>query len=129
MLGDRNQTASTLNRWVSESEPGDGKTPRATRLDPNQNWRFYSDRWIEDGSFVRLRNLTFSYSLPDSWIKNLDISRCRLSVTGQNLFTLTNYTGFDPEVSSNAQSAYFPGYDLGAYPLARSVIFNISVIF
>jgi TonB-dependent starch-binding outer membrane protein SusC len=129
MLGDRNQTTATLNRWVSESEPGDGDTPRATKLDPNQNWRFYSDRWIEDGSFIRLRNLTLSYVLPDSWVNNLNISRCRLSITGQNLFTLTNYTGFDPEVSSNAQSAYFPGYDLGAYPLARSVIFNISVIF
>ncbi len=129
MLGDRNQTATTLNRWVSESQPGDGKTPRATRFDPNQNWRFYSDRWIEDGSFLRLRNLTVSYTLPDSWVNHLNISRFKMSVTGQNLFTLTNYTGFDPEVSSNAQSAYFPGYDLGAYPLARSIIFNISAIF
>ncbi len=129
MLGDRNQTATTLNRWVSESQPGDGKTPRATKLDQNQNWRFYSDRWIEDGSFMRLRNLTVSYTLPDSWVQNINISRCKLSITGQNLFTITNYTGFDPEVSSNAQSAYFPGYDLGAYPLARSVIFNINVIF
>ena len=129
MLGDRNQTVSTLNRWVSESEPGDGKTPRATRFDPNQNWRFFSDRWIEDGSFLRLRNLTFSYSLPERWVNTLNVQSCKLSITGQNLFTLTNYTGFDPEVSSNAQSAYFPGYDLGAYPLARSVIFNISVIF
>jgi len=57
----------------------------------------------------------------------LNISNCKLSVTGQNLFTWTDYKGFDPEVSSNAQSAYFPGYDLGAYPLAKSVIFNISV--
>jgi len=129
MLGDRNQTANTMNRWVSESNPGDGETPRASRLDPNQNWRFFSDRWIEDGSFLRLRNVTLSYTLPDLWVTSLNIQRCRLSITGQNLFTLTNYTGFDPEVSSNAQSAYFPGYDLGAYPLARSVIFNLSVIF
>lgn len=129
MQGDRNQTTSTLNRWVSESEPGDGKTPRATRIDPNQNWQLFTDRWIEDGSFVRLRNLSFSYTLPRSIINYLSISNCRLSVTGQNLITLTRYSGFDPEVSSNAQSAYFPGYDLGAYPLAKSVIFNISVTF
>jgi TonB-dependent starch-binding outer membrane protein SusC len=129
MHGDRNQTTNTLNRWRSEDEPGDGKTPRAVRVDKNDNWQLFSDRWIEDGSFIRLKNITFSYTLPKSLVNHLNISNCKLSITGQNLFTFTGYSGFDPEISSNAQSAYFPGYDQGAYPLAKSVIFSLSVTF
>jgi TonB-dependent starch-binding outer membrane protein SusC len=127
MHGDRNQTSAALNRWVSESEPGDGKTPRATKTDPNHNWRLWSDRWIEDASFIRLRNITLSYNLPGTITEKLNIGSCRLSLTGQNLMTLTRYSGFDPEVSSNAQSAYFHGYDLGAYPSARSILFTINL--
>ena len=129
MHGDRNQTSATLNRWISEDIAGDGKTPRATKTDPNQNWRLWSDRWIEDGSYIRLRNITLSYNLTGEMTERLNIGSCRLSLTGQNLLTFTGYSGFDPEVSSNAQSAYFHGYDLSAYPSARSVLFSINISF
>ncbi len=129
MLGDRNQTANTLNRWRSDEDPGDGVTPRATRVDNNKNWQLYSDRWIEDGSFIRLRNVTFSYNLPAAILERMNISNCKLSLTGQNIITLTRYSGFDPEVSSNAQSAYFPGYDQGAYPMAKSFVLSIGINF
>jgi TonB-linked SusC/RagA family outer membrane protein len=129
MTGDRNQTANVLNRWRSPELPGDGMTPRASKLDLNYNRRPYTDRWIEDGSFLRVRNVTLSYNLPSSLLNKVSMSNARIYVTGQNLHTFTNYSGFDPEISSNGQNAYFPGYDLGGYPLSRSILAGISVTF
>ena len=125
----RNQTKNVLNRWISETEPGDGKTPRASRFDENYNRRPYTDRWIEDGSFLRIRNITFTYTLPGDILDKFSMQNAKIYITGQNLFTFTNYSGFDPEISSNGQNAYFPGYDLGGYPLAKSVLAGISVTF
>jgi hypothetical protein len=129
MVGDRNQTTKTLNRWRSETDTGDGKSPRATRIDNNGNRALYSDRWIEDGWFLRLKNVTFSYNIPKSVTDHLKIAGCKVALTAQNVFTLTNYSGFDPEVSSNGQSAYFPGYDTGGYPLAKSFLLSVNVNF
>ncbi len=129
MTGDRNQTANVLNRWQSPEEPGDGITPRATRLDLNYNRRPYTDRWIEDGSFLRVKNVTLSYIFPAKLLQKLSIASTKVYLTGQNLHTFTSYSGFDPEISSNGQSAYFPGYDLGGYPQARSVLLGVSITF
>jgi len=129
MTGDRNQTTNVLNRWKSPQDPGDGITPRATRLDLNYNRRPYTDRWIEDGSFLRIKNVTLSYSFPANSLSQLSISNAKVYVTAQNLFTFTSYSGFDPEISSNGQSAYFPGYDLGGYPKARTILLGLTVTF
>jgi len=129
LSGDRNQTTQVLNRWQSPQNPGDGVTPRATKYDNNSNRRPYTDRWIEDGSFLRLRNVTLTYNIPEKYFDKISLSTAKVYITGQNLFTLTNYSGFDPEISSNGQNAYFPGYDLGGYPQAKSVLAGISVTF
>ncbi|MFW5877576.1 MAG: SusC/RagA family TonB-linked outer membrane protein, partial [bacterium] len=129
MTGDRNQTANVLNRWRSPEDPGDGVTPRASRLDLNYNRRPYTDRWIEDGSFLRIKNVTLSYTIPSNAFNKLSISNTKVYLTGQNLYTFTSYSGFDPEISSNGQSAYFPGYDLGGYPRARTVLVGLTVTF
>jgi TonB-linked SusC/RagA family outer membrane protein len=129
MTGDRNQTANVLNRYQSPANPGDGKTPRATRYDNNYNRRPYTDRWVEDGSYLRLRNITLTYKLKSKLLQKVGVSNASIYVTGQNLYTWTNYSGFDPEISSNGDNAYFPGYDLGGYPQAKSVLAGMSITF
>lgn len=90
-----NQWATTLDRWTAE----DPSTvmPRAVRQDPNQNGRF-SDRWVEDAGFLRLKNVQLGYSLPGNLLSNIGfIERFRIYATGVNLATFTDWTGLDPE--------------------------------
>jgi hypothetical protein len=129
LYGTTNQAKSVINRWRSPEQPGNGEIPRATKLDPNENSRLYSDRWVEDGSFLRLRNISLSYNLSPQLLERIGVGKMKIYVTGNNLFTWTNYSGFDPEVSSNGQNAYFPGYDLGAYPQVRSIIGGLNITF
>jgi TonB-dependent starch-binding outer membrane protein SusC len=90
---------------------------------------FYPHSWaIEDGSFVRLNNVTVGYSLPVKSLIKLHISKLRLYATGNNLALFTNYSGYDPEVSVR-KSPLTPGLDYSAYPKSRSFIFGVNVIF
>ena len=123
-----NNASTVLNRWKSESNPGDGSMPRATATDPNNNNRF-SDRWLEDGSFVRLKNITLGYNLPKSVLDKLKISRLRLYVSGQNLYTFTNYKGYDPEFGRNGTNPLAAGYDDSNYPLALTIITGLNIQF
>ena len=116
----QNQMTSVLDRWTG---PGTSKTmPRAVFGDPNQNNRT-SDRFIEDGSYLRLKNVTFGYTLPERLTKKALMSDVRVYVSGQNLFTLTRYSGLDPEISSTT------GNDDNLYPVSRSVMFGLSITF
>jgi hypothetical protein len=81
---------------------------------------------IEDGSFIRLSTVTLGFELPSRWLQGRGFSRGRLYVTGSNLFTVTDYTGFNPEVSSQGVGNVNRGIDAGAYPLARSIVFGIN---
>ena len=99
------------------------KTPRPTLSDPNDNDRL-STRYIEDGSFLRLQNLTIGYTLPQRWTRKIYVSKLRLYATAENLFCLTKYTGYDPEVNVS-RSALMPGFDYGAYP--KSKVFTAGV--
>lgn len=74
--------------------------PRAVLKDPNMNTR-ESDRFLEKGNFIRLRQLQLGYTLPKTWTKKVYIDKCRLYVSGENLLTWTNYSGIDPEFSSD----------------------------
>lgn len=115
-----NQLASVANRWRSEGQVTD--MPRAVFGDPNGNARF-SDRWIEDGSYLRLRALTLSYDLQigDKFLKN-----ATLYLTGNNLLTFTKYMGYDPEFSpGNAPAMH--GIDTGLDPLFRSATLGIRM--
>lgn len=88
---------------------------------------------VEDGSFLRLNNLTIGYSLPTSLIKKIAMSQFRIYCTGANLFTWTNYSGYDPEVSSTIRNSSYnaltPGVDYSAYPKSRSITIGVNVTF
>ena len=89
-----------------------------------------SSRWIEDGSYLRMKNVTLSYTFPTKIISKIGVSRLATYVTAINLFTITKYTGYDPEVSSfNAGGAGGLGIDLSNYPTAKSFMFGLNLTF
>jgi len=113
----QNQTIATLNRWNGE---GTSNTmPRAVFNDPNKNTR-QSDRYIEDGSYLRIKNVTLGYSIPGLLLKKIHISTARFYLSAQNLFTFTKYTGIDPEVGSN-------GIDNNVYPVTRTYSIGVNL--
>jgi TonB-linked SusC/RagA family outer membrane protein len=120
-----NRPASSLERWTG---PGTSDfEPRVNLFDPNQNARV-SDRFIEDGSFIRLKNLQIGYTLPASLTQRLRLSTCRVYVSGQNMLTFTRYSGLDPEIGQIGSSLEL-GIDKGFYPQARIFIGGINVNF
>lgn len=114
-----NQLATTLERWTGEGSSY--SMPRAIYADPNNNSRA-STRWLEDGAYAKLKNLTFGYTLPEKWIRKAKMKALRLYVSLDNLCTITNYSGLDPE-------AVLSGLDYGVYPSARTYMFGVSVKF
>ncbi len=120
MKGYENQTSAVYNRWRTEGQVTE--MPKAVYGDPIGNSRF-SDRWIEDGSYMRLKYVTMSYKLP---VKNSFVNSVQFFVTGQNLITLTNYLGMDPEFSYNKFSLS-QGIDIGLTPQPRSVSAGIRI--
>jgi hypothetical protein len=115
-----NQTIAAIYRWKSEGQITN--TPKAVWADPMQNSRF-SDRWIEDGSYVRLKSITLSYDLP---LKVSFVNNAQIYVTGNNLLTFTNYLGYDPEFSTS-QNPLYAGVDSGVSPQPRSVLIGIKI--
>ncbi len=115
-----------LDRWT-----GPGTSNRLPRLTAeadggkNQNWRS-SDIMVYDGSFLHLRNLTLGYTLPEKWSRAILISKLRVYLNAENLFTLTSYHGMDPEISSGGTSV---GIDKGVYPQARTLSAGINLTF
>ncbi|WP_375436865.1 SusC/RagA family TonB-linked outer membrane protein [uncultured Hymenobacter sp.] len=126
LTGPVNQLTTVLNRWTPTNTATD--IPRAVFNDPNNNGRF-SSRWIEDGSYVRLKNLTLGYTLPTSVISKARISSLRVYVSGQNLITWTDYSGYDPEVSADPFSSTAAGRDFGVYPQSRTYTVGLNASF
>ena len=120
MTGVENQTTAIYNRWITEGQQTD--IPRASYGDPMGNNRF-SSRWIEDGSYVRLKNVTISYTFPRklAFIENLNIY-----ITGMNLVTWTSYLGYDPEFSY-ADGVLGQGIDYGKIPQPRTMVIGLKV--
>lgn len=106
----------------------DTKTPRAIPNDPNDNKRI-SDRYIEDGSYIRIKNITFGYTLPSSLVNRYKIDNVRLSMNIQNLYTFTKYSGYDPEVGASTMSPNVFGLDNGRYPASQIYSFGLSLSF
>ncbi|TPG42164.1 SusC/RagA family TonB-linked outer membrane protein [Flavobacterium pectinovorum] len=104
-----------------------GALPRPSSYDNVNN--AVSTRFIEDGSYLRIQNVTLGYSLPSDLISQLKLSRLRIYASGQNLFTFTKYTGYDPEVGSYNQDALLSGVDNGRYPVPRQITFGFNVEF
>ncbi len=109
-----NRTTAILDRWT-EDKPSN-TTPRVAWSDINNNYRV-SDLYVEDGSFLRVKNVQFGYTLPEKLQTRLKAKNLRFYVSAENLFTFTNYTGADPEIG--AMSSFDIGIDRGIYPQAR----------
>ncbi len=120
MSGFQNQSAAVYNRWIKNGQ--ETAVPKSAYGDPMGNARF-SNRWLENGSFIRLNNLTLSYSYPG---KLLFIRDLTVYVSGLNLFTWSNYVGYDPEFSY-IDSALGQGIDFGKTPHPYSVIMGIQL--
>lgn len=121
---------NSTERYFDEHWNGEGTsntTPRATYLDGNNNRRT-SDRYIQNGSYLRLKNAVIGYNLPRS-IRSAGISSARVFISAQNLFTITKYKGMDPELYNNDNLASYSdlaiGIDMGTYPPAKT--FNIGI--
>jgi TonB-linked SusC/RagA family outer membrane protein len=115
------------NRWRSEAEPGNGLIPRANRQTGNSNNR-PSNYQVEDASYLRLRNVTLAYTIPENSL-NGKLDRLRLYLSGTNLFTKTDYLGFNPEVNNQDDNTNVQGEDYGAYPLSSVITFGINAKF
>lgn len=132
--------ANSSNRWVVVNKKGElitdpqemadinkGKTVAAVYDNEIGDTYIYS--WaVEDGSYLKLSNITLGYTFPRKMLSKIGISKLRLYATGSNLLTWTKYTGFDPEVSTMG-SGLTPGVDFGAYPKSRSFVFGINLAF
>lgn len=119
MAGAANQTTAVLNRWTGEGTSC--VMPRAVLNDPAKNNRV-SDRWVEDGSYLRIKNITLGYNFPQKWIKKLTLENARLFVSCDNVATITGYSGFDPEVDIN-------GIDNNRYPISRTLSLGVNFNF
>jgi TonB-linked SusC/RagA family outer membrane protein len=121
-----NHTTLALERWTPENPNTD--QPRAVWGDPNFNTRD-SDRFIEDGSFWRLKNLVVGYTLPSRFADRLGYRSARIYFQGQNLLTRTDYSGFDPEVNYSGQSSIARGTDFYTLPQTRTITFGFNLGF
>ncbi|RYJ36414.1 SusC-like TonB-dependent receptor [Flavobacterium anhuiense] len=128
-FGDRFGNVST--QAMQAFEPGVNENtdvPRITLNDPNGNGRI-SNRFVEDGSYLRIQNVSLSYDLPNKIFDNSIISKVRLYANVQNLYTFTKYTGFDPALGNLDQNITLSGIDLGRYPVPRITSIGVNLEF
>lgn len=118
-----NYQTSVLERWTGEGSSYD--TPRVTFNDPNGNYNNVSDYYLSKGDYVRLKIVQIGYTLPKEAVESFGASKLRFYLTGENLFTFTKYTGYDPEIASG--DSY--GIDRGYYPQARTFLLGVNVQF
>lgn len=119
-----NFLASTLDYWTPENL--NAANPRLTWDDPNRNTRAESDRYLENGSYLRLRNLQVGYTFPQQWFRGY-IEKVRVYANAENLFTITGYSGYTPDV--NADNARYRGFDNFIYPTNRVFMLGLNVTF
>ncbi|MDF1548262.1 MAG: TonB-dependent receptor [Bacteroidales bacterium] len=120
-----NQLNTVSNRYTDTNTGGD--LPRFTST--NTNNTYTSDRYVEDGSYLRIQNITIGYRLPKKLINRLKINNLRVYGSVQNLYTFTNYTGYDPEIGSYDNTILLMNVDLGHYPNSRTYSFGLNVEF
>jgi TonB-linked SusC/RagA family outer membrane protein len=126
-----NASTVVLDRWTPTNTQTE--VPRAISGDPNQNARA-SSRWVEDGSYARLKNISIGYSIPAAKLAAIakgSITGVRFYVSAQNLFTITNYTGYDPEIAvrTGLDSSLAMGIDYGQFPSARTILGGVQLSF
>jgi TonB-linked SusC/RagA family outer membrane protein len=118
-----NKYAQVLERWTGPNTTNDAKNPRYTFSDPNNNARF-SDRYVEDGSFIKVKNILVGYTFTNRKVAKV-FKGLRIYGQVKNAFTFTKYTGFDPEIA--ATGLLDTGVDRGAYPQARTFAFGVDI--
>src|SRR5690606_37857946 len=116
---DLNKNLCLLNAWTPDNT--NTQMPRAILPDPNQNNR-PSTRWLEDGSFIRLKNVRLGYNLPSPACEKLRMSNAQVYASAVNVFTITDYTGYDPELGNLNQSPELGNLDAGQYPQSRQYV-------
>jgi TonB-linked SusC/RagA family outer membrane protein len=128
-----NSSGTTINNWFDDidnvrvSNPNT-TIPRAVSGDPNENSRI-SDRYIEDGSYLRIKNISLTYYIPKSITSKMNLDNMKVYVNLQNMWTITKYSGLDPEVGASQSNDNVFGLDNGRYPAARIYTFGLSITF
>ena len=117
-----NSLGEVKDRWTARN--ASNKVPST---DGYVSYDVYS-RFIEDGSFLRLKNITLGYTIPERLTRRAGIAKLRIYATAQNLWCLTNYSGYDPEVSV-LNSNLMPSFDYGAYPRSRAFTGGLEIKF
>ncbi|MFW6370710.1 MAG: SusC/RagA family TonB-linked outer membrane protein [Bacteroidota bacterium] len=124
MVGTGNFSVDALNRWREGYTNTD--MPRAIMTDPNDNIRI-SDRWIESGDYIRIKNIQLGYSLSGKSFNKPNLGNIRLYVTIKNLHIFTDYSGYDPDVGAFNGDVQKSGIDMGRYPLSRTFLFGVNL--
>jgi TonB-linked SusC/RagA family outer membrane protein len=128
LIRSRSRTLTTeLNYWKSEADPGDGKTVRPNDM-PRGGLRLPSTRYLDNGSYLRVNNITLSYTIPEKYAGRLKLNLCRVYLSATNPFTFTRNLSFNPDVS-NSGNALTPGIDNNNYPLPRSIVAGLNLSF
>lgn len=128
LIRSRSRTLSTeRNYWKSETDPGDGKTPRPDDV-PRGGLRLASSRYLDNGSYLRVNNITLGYVLPEKISRSININSIRVYASSNNPFIFTKNLSFNADVSNSGNSLN-PGIDANNYPLPRSIVFGLNVTF
>ena len=123
MMTSANYQTAILDRWTGEGSSND--TPRVTMDDPNGNFTKMSNYYLQKGDYLRIKLVQLGYSMPKQMISNFGANKVRIYVTGENLFTFTKYTGYDPEIAGG--DTY--GIDRAYYPQARTILLGANIQF
>jgi len=135
------EVVNSSNRWITIDANGNRITDPtqlndlnanktiASYLNMGGNDTYITSYGVEDGSFLRINNVTLGYSVPKNIISKIGITKCRLYATANNLYTFTNYSGYDPETSTRNPTGLTPGVDWGAYPRSRTITIGINLNF
>ena len=129
MEGSGNQLASALNRWQSDENPGDGKTFRAARHSTTNVSNRLASYLVDDTSYFRCSNITLGYNLNQNMLKKIGISGLRIYASVDNLFTISKYEGYNPDVDYKDGNNLLPGFDWGVYPLAKTFSVGANLTF
>lgn len=120
---DANYQTAILNRWTGEGSTNDN--PRLTRNDPNGNYTKMSKYYLQKGDYMRIKLVSLGYTIPKDVTTKFGANKVRIFVTGENLFTFTKYTGYDPEIAGGNEY----GIDRAYYPQARTFLFGANIQF
>ncbi len=119
-ISNANYPAEALDRWTTEGSTDE--YPRIINGDPNHNFSYPSEFYLEKGNYFRIKIIQLGYNLPESVLEKVNMEKLRVFVTAENLFTITKYSGYDPEIGGGTMSI-----DRGIYPQARSILFGVNL--